>query len=526
MQFSYTPLMWPFVGSLIITIFLAFYAYRNRHLPAAPTFGIVMVALTIWTACYLMELISVTLQAKTFWASAKYLGGTSAPAMWFVLALRLTNHEHWIKRPIRTIVVGFVIIICAVVFTNSLHHWYWTRVYLVEGFPESQADQGFFFWIYALMLYIFILTSVVVFFNYYRRTPALYRRQAWLMAVGGFLPLGGRIIEDIFGIDIFPKVDNVILLFLISGIFFAFAIFRYHALHIVHIAHNLVIENIRAGIIVLDLRERIVDLNPYAQALIQPTSAPIISRSLHEVFADWPRLETTVDAEQEVVIGSAAAERWFHIQSSPIVTQNNAPAGFVVVLFDITARKQAEQKLAALAQTDSLTGITNRRHFYELSALKFAHAQRYQRPFAIMMLDIDHFKRINDTYGHSVGDEVIKFVATTCRQQLRTTDLLARYGGEEFICLLDEADVEAASQIAERIRCVIAKARLEVAEYTIQLTISIGLAPIRAGETVLSELINHADQALYTSKSNGRNRVSIWQPEPQPSLAEAIAQSQ
>ena len=227
------------------------------------------------------------------------------------------------------------------------------------------------------MLYVFVLISVVLFFQYYRNTPALYRRQALLMALGGFVPLGGRIVEDVFNIDMFPKVDNVILLFLLSGICFAFAIFRYRTFHMVHIAHNLVIENIRAGIIIVDMSERIVDLNPYAQALTQPAHAPIIGQPLHDVFADWPRLDIGADEEQEIAIIVAGGERWFHVQRSHIVAENNAPAGFAIVLFDISARKQAEQKLAALAQTDPLTGIFNRRHFYELAAARFMHAQRY-----------------------------------------------------------------------------------------------------------------------------------------------------
>lgn len=516
MQVAYTPFMWPFVVSLSITAWLGLYAYRQRHLPAAATFALLMFALTLWTVCYLLELLSVTLEAKLFWASAKYIGGTMGPAIFFVLALRLTNHEHWLTPTIQILLHAFVIVTCVVVFTNDVHHWYWTNVFLVDGFPESHATHGFFFWIYAVMLYVFVLISVVLFFGYYRSTPALYRRQATLMALGGFVPLGGRLLEDVFKIDVFPKVDNVILLFLLSGLLFAGAIFRYRAFHIVHIAHNLVIENIQAGIIVLDMFERIVDLNPYARAVLRPAHTGIIGQPLQDVWADWPQAALAPDGEHEVAIRTAAGERWFQIQRSTIVAENHAAAGFSVVLFDVTARKLAEHKLAALAQTDPLTGVTNRRHFYELAEARLAQTRRYQRPGAVVMLDIDHFKAINDTYGHLAGDDVIRSVADQLRHLLRATDLLARYGGEEFICLLDEVDVDEARATAERMRQAIADARVTVADHSIQLTISIGIAPLLRAGPALSALIGQADQALYTSKANGRNRVSTYAAEQQP----------
>jgi two-component system, cell cycle response regulator len=127
-----------------------------------------------------------------------------------------------------------------------------------------------------------------------------------------------------------------------------------------------------------------------------------------------------------------------------------------------------------------------------------------------MMLDIDHFKQINDTYGHLVGDEVIKSVAAECQRHLRTTDILARYGGEEFICLLGEGRPEDAQQIAKRIRQMIAESRLAIDQQVIPITVSAGIAALDEQDIMLGELINQADQALYESKSNGRNRVSVW----------------
>src|SRR5262245_57671847 len=129
-QLEYTPYIWPFLISLIITVMLGLYAYRRRHLPAASIFAVVMFALTVWTFCYVMELSSVTLEGKVFWASAKYFGSSAAPIAWFVLALHMTRNARWLTPPVQMALWAFAIITCLVVFTNDVHHWFWTDIRL------------------------------------------------------------------------------------------------------------------------------------------------------------------------------------------------------------------------------------------------------------------------------------------------------------------------------------------------------------------------------------------------------------
>src|SRR6185436_10653906 len=120
-----------------------------------------------------------------------------------------------------------------VVFTNELHHWYWTKIFLLPGFPETQSEHGFYFWVYAACAYFLILISVVIYMTYYRTVPTYFRRQSILLVLGTFLPLGIRILEDFVGWDPFPKVDNVILFLLLSAVLYAIALFRLSALEIV-----------------------------------------------------------------------------------------------------------------------------------------------------------------------------------------------------------------------------------------------------------------------------------------------------
>lgn len=159
------------------------------------------------------------------------------------------------------------------------------------------------------------------------------------------------------------------------------------------------------------------------------------------------------------------------------------------------------------ARTDSLTGLWNRKAFDEQLAIQTAIARRYELPLSVVLLDIDHFKQINDTHGHAVGDAVLQELARRLRKSVRDADLIARYGGEEFAILLPQTDLAGGVQLAERIRQQIASSPLRIPGGEIQLTASAGVASL-IPEVSASELTRRADAALYQSKQFGRNRVS------------------
>lgn len=174
--------------------------------------------------------------------------------------------------------------------------------------------------------------------------------------------------------------------------------------------------------------------------------------------------------------------------------------------------ERANQKLDQISKTDELTGLPNRREMNETIANEIGRAQRSRKPFCFIFIDIDHFKMINDTYGHACGDIILKSVAQTIRNLLRKYDVFARYGGEEFLTLLPETDLEGAQIVAERFRQQIENMTVQYADYTIKITITLGVARFdnRLGA---DRSIQLADKALYQGKENGRNRVVVWQPE-------------
>ncbi|HSI03888.1 MAG TPA: diguanylate cyclase [Myxococcota bacterium] len=171
--------------------------------------------------------------------------------------------------------------------------------------------------------------------------------------------------------------------------------------------------------------------------------------------------------------------------------------------------REKNQRLEELSNTDGLTRVVNRRHLMELLDLEFTRARRYNNALSFVMVDIDHFKAINDRYGHQVGDEALTAVASVLRQDLRRNDVIGRYGGEEFSLLLPETIGDGARVVAERYRKRIEEYQLQTNGELIKLTASFGVAELAPGLADIDALVRRADAAMYQAKHEGRNRVMI-----------------
>ena len=181
---------------------------------------------------------------------------------------------------------------------------------------------------------------------------------------------------------------------------------------------------------------------------------------------------------------------------------------------DITDRKQAEEELKAakeraeaLARSDELTGLNNRRAFFNDGEQVLGQAKRYAHPFSLIMMDVDNFKHVNDTHGHAAGDDVLVTIANILRNQARETDILGRLGGEEFALILPETTLPDAIAMAERLRIEIENTTVKNTKSDIHITASFGLATLTSQQTSLEDLVNTADDTLYQAKRKGRNRV-------------------
>jgi diguanylate cyclase (GGDEF)-like protein len=232
----------------------------------------------------------------------------------------------------------------------------------------------------------------------------------------------------------------------------------------------------------------------------------LVGRSLGE-FTDLkgtPRPGVVVELSVTCQDGSA---RWAEMSTAALPDGSDG-AALVCVLRDITDRKRLEKDLHHLATTDGLTGALNRRHFVELGQRELAQAVRRFCPVTLLLLDVDHFKQINDRHGHRVGDEVLRQVVQAGRRSLRAEDAFGRVGGDEFAVLLPATASPQAVQIAERLRRTYEALAVPLPEGgTVRFTVSIGVAQWRPEQATIEDMIHRADCALYEAKRGGRNCV-------------------
>lgn len=220
---------------------------------------------------------------------------------------------------------------------------------------------------------------------------------------------------------------------------------------------------------------------------------------------------TTATYEGEYLTTLSNKRIWISMSCSPLPGPRTKKYGAIAIVEDITERRRDEQLLENLAKTDSLTGLHNRRSFMDIAEKELSRTTRYGDPLAVMMIDIDHFKAINDTHGHRVGDSVLTAFGTLCQQTLRPFDTIGRLGGEEFAILLPRANRDQAMGVGERVRQAIERAHFaQERGVPLHITVSIGVAEICGAMTNIDTLLNQADTALYEAKHAGRNRVCAY----------------
>jgi diguanylate cyclase (GGDEF)-like protein/PAS domain S-box-containing protein len=214
------------------------------------------------------------------------------------------------------------------------------------------------------------------------------------------------------------------------------------------------------------------------------------------------------------VVCKDGAVRWCAAVSQPAIDTQGRNVGFRASIRDISDRKALQQQLELLASTDPLTGVVNRRRFFHTAEAELYRARRYDRPLVLALVDIDHFKRINDTYGHAVGDDTLKTLAHAFANRLRRSDLFARFGGEEFVLLLPETQLGDGLRLCERLRQMVETIKLQTPgkNEPFGFTVSVGVADLQHEGDSLNQLLARADAALYKAKRDGRNQVAYGAP--------------
>ncbi|MEN3042163.1 MAG: diguanylate cyclase, partial [Fervidobacterium sp.] len=305
-----------------------------------------------------------------------------------------------------------------------------------------------------------------------------------------------------YNLDIMPFALSI------SFVFLSFAVFRYGLLYTDEILKDVLLSGIKEGIIILDKNNRLLEFNVAAKEMFEQLNLNLKGEELSKII---PIREFLSNNTEEIEIEVFGKKKYIEISKFEI-TDKRKLVGKVLITRDVTKRRELSIQLEYYASHDYLTGISNRRMVFNFIQKQFEFAKRYKRKFSIMIMDIDHFKRINDTYGHQTGDKVLKHIVKLVEKRLRSSDIIGRYGGEEYIIVLPETDASHGRLLAEDLRNMIYNSEFDYKGVKIKITASFGISEFDFNEVNLTvdELVKRADIALYQSKSSGRNRVSVY----------------
>ena len=522
MSFQFTSQIIPIAAAAAILVGLFYVAWNNRKDPVGPWFAATIAALFIWCVGYVLEILAQGLQAKTLFANTQFIGAATSSVCWWYLTRRYLGS----LKTSRFLSIGLWLIPAATIalaFTNPARLFRVNPIieFTAAPFPVLHADYGpWILWVFLPFLTLVNVSALFLLIRSIIRNPGR-RRHTLVLLVSLLMPLSTTIV---YVLDVLPWKDYnpTPIMFGVSGLLLTLGLFRWRLFDIVPLARDLVVENLADGVIVTDRSGQIVDMNLAAERITGVTRRDAVGGRAGSLFAGFTVLaqlleeagpELTLPTNRtEMMVKTGPANRFYSLTSSPVSKRGGRFLGRAVVLHDITERVSLFEQARELASKDDLTGLFNRRHFFELTAKELERSRRYHTPAAMVFMDVDHFKIVNDTYGHRMGDAVLRGVADACKLTLRDNDLMGRFGGEEFAVLLPHTPLPEAMAVAERLRVAVESlaVRIDPGDKTVGVTVSVGVAEFgEAGGAAdtLDAVLERADQALYAAKEAGRNRV-------------------
>lgn len=488
-------------------------------------------SLAIWSFAYAMITFSNDLETKKFWLRVENVGILSQPVFWIIFILGYSRQGralNWVYIALLSIVPAVSMMMIA---SDRWFHLYYSSVKLLDGnYGPLVIERGPWYGVAVFQAYALDLIATILLIWRFIQFRNIFRTQLVFLIVAALIPLFTNVgyqVVSIFLPSLFLPVDLTPISFTISISLISSGIFRTRLLDLVPIARDVVMEHIPEMVFVVDAHDRVLDVNTVAEKWLGMTRDQIIGKDPIEIFGKWPELYnrflTTEKTREEVKI-YGDPPLTLEVVITPLYN-NEKINGRVVLAYDITKRKQLELDLKAKiieidslrvqlqdqAIRDSLTGVFNRRFLAEALEREIAKANREDMPISIVMMDVDHFKSFNDTYGHKCGDAVLRDLAGFLTKNSRHGDIVCRYGGEEFVILMPEASFQNAFDRAQSWQQAYASKTIEYEDKALKVTFSAGVASYPQhgpnGETIL----HAADHALYESKSNGRNRVTAFQ---------------
>ena len=509
---NWSPYAAVLLGSAVADVAAAIVVWRRRGSIGRNSLCVVLLAAAVWSLAYALELAALSsLSVREIGGDLQYVGTTVLPPAWLIFALQYTGRvAHVGPRLFGALAVEPLVVLSLLACPP-------TRT-LIQSYPAGPPQPipiprlGVAYWLHFVYANVLVLTGSAILLITMLRTSRLYWRQSITLLVAICLPLLGNAMSSL-NAPPFQELDPTPVAVTLGAWVLVFGVFRYRLLDLRPVALRLVMETIRDAVLVVDVRNRLIDLNPAAQRLLGRKGSAAVGQSVEMLLPEYAAAMGNADpGTYDLQFNVDGSDHDLELTITPLADPYAVDVGRVLMFHDVSERRELERNLRQLAYTDSVTGLPNRALFSDRLDQALTTATRHRTLLAILFLDLDRFKIINDSFGHEIGDRTLAAVGHCLRHCLRAEDTLARLGGDEFAVLLPEiSDPRDTRRVADKLlNALTAPQPINGHELTVDASIGVALFP--EDGTDGRRLIRSADVAMYSAKARGGGRVETFAP--------------
>ncbi|MDC7121215.1 diguanylate cyclase [Cellulomonas fimi] len=473
-------------------------ARRRRSSPLALPLAVMMFGGSLWATARALLHVAAGSVPATVTLHYLVLPGVAAVAgatFWYLAVL---SGRRLSRRTGALLLVHPTLLVVALVL-DPVHEWF-LRL-RVEG-TDVTVGAGPLYWVHTAYCYALVVAGIVLALGAMVRAVPGHRRVFAVAALAATIPTVGNVLTTLVA----ARSENLHLtpMFLLvsAAIWWWVERFGGHSA-VVPVTTRQVLEVLDDAVIVLDPRGRVLDANPAARALVPATDASGLDDGPDAAWRAYLDGDATVRDRGTLTTASGTV---LDVRVTPMTDPVGRAAGTVVVLRDVTELERLRAELVDQATRDGLTGLHNRRALAQRLADAVDEATRDGRPLSMVLVDVDHFKAVNDSYGHAVGDAVLVAVGRELAEATQDGETAARLGGEEFVLLLPGVTAREAARRADDVRARCARLRVPAGRDEVRLTLSAGVATLAPGGTA-DDMLRAADHAMYAAKHAGRDQV-------------------